>query len=506
MMENDAHGRAGRNARLTPVGMAVAVFALALIVTGIWRLEGQRAGLSIQNTAVGTTPVTFYAPEEAEPAPLVVVAHGFAGSRPLMEAYALALARAGYLVASFDFEGHGRNPVPMSGDVDAIEGTTQLLIDETLKVMEAGLARPEANGQVAILGHSMASDIIVRAAGRDGRIGPIVAVSPFSQAVTESHPENLLMITGQWEARLREFALGAARMVDSDAQEGETARSEDGRVIRRAVVAPHVEHVGVLYSPAAIGEAVAWLNAAFARAEPAAVPARIGWICLVLLGTVVLVWPLARLLPGRAPPRPEPSSRTFMLALAVPAIAVPLMAVWLPRGILPVLVADYLALHLLLYGAIQLALLRFAGLRLTGGALAIGLLLAAYGVLAFGLALDRYVASFVPHMGRLPIIAALAVGALPFMLADSAMAYAYPHLWRRALIRLAFLASLALAVAIDFERLFFLILIIPVIALFFLIFGLMGRWVEARAGPLASGLGLGLLLAWSLGVTFPMFV
>ena len=148
----------------------------------------------------------------------------------------------------------------------------------------------------------------------------------------------------------------------------------------------------------------------------------------------------------------------------------------------------------------------FWAFGITGFALAVGVLLAAYGILIFGLALDRYVASFVPHIGRLPIIAALAIGAVPFMLADSAMAHAHPQLWRRALIRLAFLISLGIAVMLDFERLFFLILIIPIIALFFLIFGLMGRWVEERAGPLASGLGLGLLLAWSLGVTFPMFV
>ncbi|MEM1398402.1 MAG: alpha/beta hydrolase, partial [Pseudomonadota bacterium] len=184
---------------------------------------------------------------------------------------------------------------------------------------------------------------------------------------------------------------------------------------------------------------------------------------------------------------------------------VPLAAIWMPRGILPVLVADYLALHMLLYGVIQLAILRFVGLRVTGLALVVGAVLAAYGIGVFGLALDRYVANFMPHSGRLLIIAALALGALPYMMADSAMAHAHPQLWRRALIRLAFLGSLGIAVALDFERLFFLILIIPVIALFFLVFGLMGRWVEARAGPLASGLGLGILLAWSLGVTFPMF-
>ena len=70
----------------------------------------------------------------------------------------------------------------------------------------------------------------------------------------------------------------------------------------------------------------------------------------------------------------------------------------------------------------------------------------------------------------------------------------------------AFLASLGAAVALDFKRLFFLVIIIPVILLFFIIFGLMGGWVGRRTmSPGAVGIGLGLILAWSLGVTFPMF-
>ena len=46
--------------------------------------------------------------------------------------------------------------------------------------------------------------------------------------------------------------------------------------------------------------------------------------------------------------------------------------------------------------------------------------------------------------------------------------------------KVAFIASLAIAVALDFERLFFLIIIVPLIVLFFVFFGLISRWVYAR--------------------------
>jgi len=78
--------------------------------------------------------------------------------------------------------------------------------------------------------------------------------------------------------------------------------------------------------------------------------------------------------------------------------------------------------------------------------------------------------------------------------------------WRRFVARLAFLASLGVAVALDYERLFFLIIILPVIALFYATFGMMGRWAGRQTGSvLAMGVGLGLILGWALGVTFPMF-
>jgi len=65
---------------------------------------------------------------------------------------------------------------------------------------------------------------------------------------------------------------------------------------------------------------------------------------------------------------------------------------------------------------------------------------------------------------------------------------------------------LGAAVALDFNRLFFLLIIIPVIVVFFTIFGVMGGWVGRKTGsPCAVGIGLGLLLAWALGVSFPMF-
>ncbi len=476
----------------------VLTICLAIIGTSLYVLETARSGVDISNMFVGRTPVTVYEGN----GPTVVVAHGFAGSRQMMQGYALSLARAGYRVLAFDFEGHGRHPIPMSGDVTSIDGTTRLLVEQTLSVVdEAGNDRP-----VALLGHSMATDILIRAAiAAPDRIGPLVVISAFSQAVSATQPKNMLMITGAWEAGLRDFAARSVAMVDANAGEGDLAQA--GAVSRKAVVAPWAEHVGVLHSRLGRAEAVDWLNMAYGRDQTAAVRPT-GPVTLILLVALVgFARPLARLLPKHPDdPRKEVSRPQFAALLLIPMLIAPALAVLIDLHALPVLVADHLAVHLGLFGLVQLALLRFFGVsfgRISW--LGTGLILF-WGLAVFGLVLDRYAANFFPIPERMVIIAALALGAVPFMVADALITDGgRVSLARRVLARLAFLISLACAVALDFEGLFFLIMIAPVIVLFYALFGLVGRWVARRQGAMAAGLGLGLCLAWSLGVSFPMF-
>lgn len=487
------------------------VLCLALVATAlsIWRLENARAGIEITRTSVGATPVTVYARAGAGPAPAVVIAHGFAGSRQLMEAFSLTLARAGYVAVSFDFEGHGRNPVPMSGDVTAIDGTTQLLMAETGRVTDFALGLPGVDGRVALLGHSMASDIIVRQTLADPRVAATVAISLFSQAVTAEAPERLIAINGEWEGMLRQEAVRVLRLVEPGAAEGETVRAGD--VTRRAVAAPKVEHVGVLFSATSLRAARGWLDETFDRQSTTPLATTGGWIALLLAALLVLTWPLSGLLPEG--PTPERlARRDYWGALAAATVITPLVLAPVELTFLPVLVADYLGIHFLVFGLIALGVLRWRGHRIASGggismALVVALALTGFGIAIFGTAMDRYVASFLPHAGRLPIIAALALGAVAYMLADAVLTEAgHAPLWRRLIAKFAFLGSLAVAVALDFEGLFFLLIILPVIVLYFLIFGTLGGWAGRRSGAvLGVGLGLGIVLAWSIGVSFPLF-
>ncbi|MEM1303216.1 MAG: alpha/beta fold hydrolase, partial [Pseudomonadota bacterium] len=262
------------------------LFAFLLAVVAIWQLETARSGVAITSVQVGQTPVSVYTPV-GDTGPTIVISHGFAGSRQIMSAYALHLAQAGYRVVSFDYEGHGTHTVPMSGDVTSVEGTTRRLVNQTLSIL-SWAAQTDTSGQpVGQLGHSMATDVIIRAAGEAGQpAGPIVALSAFSGAVTATEPANLLMIAGEWEARLREFGVDAVQMFQSEASEGDLIETPSLR--RQATIAPKVEHVGILYSQTAQSRALDWFNTFYQRNQTVP-PLTIGPWLLVLLGCLVVL-------------------------------------------------------------------------------------------------------------------------------------------------------------------------------------------------------------------------
>ncbi|MEM8537888.1 MAG: alpha/beta fold hydrolase [Pseudomonadota bacterium] len=464
--------------------------ALFLGVWSIWVLESARAGLERTEMRAGPTPVHKISNGGGGPA--VVMAHGFAGSWQMMQGYAHVLAQAGYTVYAFDFEGHGRHTVPMSGDVTSEDGTTRLLVNQTLKVIElARLDTAQDDQPVAMLGHSMATDVLVRAAAEAENIGPLVLLATFSGAVTPDHPKNMLLITGEWEPRLQGFA--------NDAVAGGAAG-----VMRDAMVAPAVEHVAILHSRAGRAASLEWLNDFYDRTVMVPV-GQTGWALIGLLAAItVLFAPVTRLFPTQAAIPDSLSWRHLSIVVAVPMVAAPVLSAPLETHFLPVLVADYLAIHLLIYGAVQMALMIWLGHR-PGRLSKLGaVLVLVWTIAVFGFALDRYGANFWPTPQRLAIIAALAVGAVPFMFSDSWVVHG-ASLTHRIVARMGFLVSLAIAVAIDFEGLFFLILIAPVIVLFYFSFGSIGRVSARHFGPTGAGLALGLALAWALGVSFPLF-
>jgi hypothetical protein len=536
---NSPDKRAG--ARSTLPRVLAAVVALGLIALALHQLADANADVEVQVTWLGPTPVRVYTPRHVgRPLATVVISHGFAGSQQLMQPFAFTLARNGYRAVTFDYLGHGRNGESLAGDVTKVEGSTRLLLEQTREVVDYALALPGADGSLAVLGHSMASDVVVRYAGDDPRVDATIAVSLFSPAVTSTEPRNFLVIVGDLEGFLKEEALRVLGLVAQSPRPHLTYGSFADGSARRAAFAPGVEHVAVLYSPTSMRETVAWLDqvypdthdyaAGMEREGEPYLDDRGGAIVMLLFGIGLLGWPLAQLLPTLSDP-PAGASLGWRLILPValvPAVGTPLLLWWFPADFLSVLVGGYLAVHFGVYGLLTIAALWWVRRRerradagmaraviapgyVRPGARQLAMVLAtaaatAYAAGVMGLAMDAFVTSFALTPARLPLVFVMLAGTLSYFLADEWVTRgASTPRGVHAFTRVCFLLSLGLAVALSFEDLFFLLIIAVVVLLYFLAYGLFSGWIYRATGhPVVGAVANAVAFAWALAVVFPM--
>ena len=126
--------------------------------------------------------------------------------------------------------------------------------------------------------------------------------------------------------------------------------------------------------------------------------------------------------------------------------------------------------------------------------------------MGLGWAVDAHFTSLAPTLVRLPLLVPLLAGTLAFFLTDEWLTRHASHARGAALAsKLAFLVSLGLAVGLDLERLFFLMLIVPVMVPIFVVFGLISGWTYRASGhPFVGGFATAVALAMAIGATFPL--
>jgi alpha-beta hydrolase superfamily lysophospholipase len=522
--------------------LAVALLAAALLVSGVLRLEQAREGIRITPSMLGSMPVTVFradADAAAPPAPVVLITHGFAGSQQLMQPLALTLAANGFTAVTFDLPGHGGNLAPMVGGMAQPQRSMDTLlaaIDEASR-WASGLAAPGAG--CAILAHSMSSDLVVQYAQAHPDVWATVALATSAPGLGPSspadRPRNLLVIEGELETRLHSAAMRAlSPAAGSDARTEVTYGQFSDGSARRAVFARGVEHIGVLYSAQAAGEAVAWLKqAAGATATGTPIIASYGRsLGLILLGVLGLGWAFARGLgwalrrgananladgvsPGPAVLSAGPPTRAFWRTIwplfVAPALLTPLVLWPVRTDALPILLGDYLALHFGLYGLITAALLwRRGALRFpsTGMPVVAAATVAwiAFDLLAIGVPVHRYLFNLALIPERWELLPAIAAGTMPWFIADETLTRG-PLAPRGAYVasKAAFLVSLVIAIALDPMHLFFLALIVPAILLLFVLFGLLSRWSMCRIGhPAPAAVANAVVFAWFIAAIFPL--
>jgi len=266
---------------MKPSRWVVGVIGLILLILSVWQIRDAARGLKFVRAQSGGVPLVFVGPADAMDGsrPLVLVAHGFAGSGTVMRGFAYTLAHAGYVTALWDFDGHGANPNPMPAD--SLSGS--LLPDAKAALAEAGRLGLADTRRVAILGHSMGSGVALTFGQTHPETMATIAVSPVGTSVTPELPHNLLLMAGSLEPS---FASNAEKRLAEAGGAGGDLANGTGRKLR---IIPNVEHISILFSTLAHATALDWLNAIFGT-QPGAVPytdRRIIWFGVGILGTLL---------------------------------------------------------------------------------------------------------------------------------------------------------------------------------------------------------------------------
>jgi pimeloyl-ACP methyl ester carboxylesterase len=109
----------------------------------------------------------------AAPRGTIFVLHGIRDTKEAMRGWAAVVADAGYRAVLVDLRGHGRS----SGDV-LTYGVREAA--DLAQVLDALSAREGPLDPVGVMGHSYGASTAIQWAGRDARIGAVVAVAPFA--------------------------------------------------------------------------------------------------------------------------------------------------------------------------------------------------------------------------------------------------------------------------------------------------------------------------------------
>lgn len=264
------------------------LLSLVLIVLSWWGVTTARNGLVVRSLEREGMPLLYIAPQAAQKAPAVLVAHGYAGSKQLMLGYAHVLAHSGYAVMLWDFGGHAANPAPLE------RGS----LEQNIEIATAALVeQPEVDPtRLALLGHSMGSGAVMSAGiANVNRFAATIAVSPTGANLTPAAPRNLQLQAGSGEGR---FVENAQRLL-RDAG-GENANFAQG-MARSLQIIPNVEHITILFSNASHQAAKTWLNATFNLQNTGNyVDRRMIWYALHLGAWLLLLSAISPMLAGSA--------------------------------------------------------------------------------------------------------------------------------------------------------------------------------------------------------------
>lgn len=538
--------------------IALLLLFLGMFAVSVMQVRGYESDVVRQSFTLNDhipVPVTRYTPTHRSVNVIAVLAHGYSANKEIMSGFAVDLAKQGMTVYTFDFPGHGASSVPYGGGQGA-KGAVPGLVATLGEVVDYATVHASApNPKIVLVGYSLGTIAVGEYAlqhPQQSDIRATVLVAGILQdRLTKIVPRNVLVLSGQFDLpgindtarHLMASGCGVALARVADVYSCNVSSPYP----RSRIVLPGLDHISIVTAASTHAAVLHWLQKTVdprIGAVPVNADARLHWFLLGVLSAALAIVPLVSLgafAVGKLQPAAErlPESETVSrpmwrgIALVAGALAAALLVIrlWLPTnfwapepfpfGFLNQQVSADVALFFLIAGVVLLvarrfvapAQAKFSAMRMREAApqALLAVIVAAFLYFTLGKLSSFAWESLTLTPIRLWHAAVYAAMVWPFFGGVQALLSAFTQKRNGrafgfdASVTLVVLVSLVGAIVLNFERLSYLGILLPVVGI--LLVSLLGlnAWIR-RIVPTSTVLIStlqALVLGWILAATLP---
>ena len=424
-----------------------------------------------------------------------IICHGYAGSKEMMRQLAFDISNAGSHAVIFDFIGHGSNAQKLINNPTELSGTTQQLVDQLIGIIDFLKRKYGSEIQINLIGHSMASDIVIRASENQD-ISSIVAISPYSTKVTSNFPKDLLLTSGQFERHLRKHSLKFTQLIDPVANEN--IEYSNGTVRRKASYTKNTGHVSVIYSPYTSREILEWFD--LKNYERPIWATHIIWI---LLSLALITRGLSRLQLSKTKYQKQRVSSIRLTIFSISSLAIALFSGLLDYQPFSLFGFGSIAAYFGLYGLAILILCKEARDNLENFSL-YSFLKLAVAFLFLTILINQFIGSYYITNHRLYAFLIMIIPITIFCVAiENLIAFSSTAL--AVLIRIMPIIGFSILLAIFPNKYGVMFTTVPIYIFYFLVFGYIGKFQRIQIGSYTTGATNGIFLTFAFAATNPIF-
>jgi pimeloyl-ACP methyl ester carboxylesterase len=433
------------------------------------RLPGQRESGTFDTNP--PAPYFHYTPAGSSRGRILAV-HGLNASKNVLNILAYALSDAGFEVFTIDMPGHGDSGTAFNAlrARDAVDQVFERLAPDT------------------VLGHSLGGSLLLDVM-HERHVKNMVLFSPAPVPLESIQADRMLVLVGQFDPPLlRSFAVQMNR---------DHTGSVDIRDLAR------VGHSGGYTRPWVIEDVIVWLGGQTNRGHTRS---RLTLLALMMASGIGAGLSLLRMAPSTAiPEKPATPTHVRVLHYVIAALlSALLLAVVDVASWVGFFTTDYLVGFIFVTG-VALALSSRPQWTTSARNVLIALLASAYVI-----ALAHWAVSELAHVAltetrwrRFPLVVALG---LPLFIADEFLLRPIPSRWSATVIafttRLLLAAIAVSGVLILNRRSGFLVIVAPLITMFWMALWMAGEVVRKRTDPLATAFFAAVVQAWTFSALF----